>query len=78
MQNLVGVGYFDQTLQEQTISHFGTNITVFSGTVSFEKILALPSIVFDFNCCHEKWPLAGRPSPQHALKAPVTWLEKYE
>ena len=58
MQNLIGVCYFDQALQEEPIGYFGANITVFSGTVAFKKILALPSIVFDFNCCHKKWPFS--------------------
>ena len=58
MENLVRVCYLDKALQEETIGHFCAKVAVFSGTVAFEKILALPSIVFDFNCCHEKWPFS--------------------
>jgi hypothetical protein len=47
LKNFIRVGDLHQTLQQQSIRHLCADITVLTGAVALEEILALPSIIFD-------------------------------
>jgi hypothetical protein len=49
MKNLVRMSNSDESLQKKPVRNLRANITVFSGTVSFQKVLALPAIIFDLD-----------------------------
>ena len=43
----------DQTLQQQSISHLGADIAVFTRTIALQEILTLPAIIFDLHRGHK-------------------------
>src|SRR5437773_7448375 len=72
LENLIGVSDLHQTLQQQSIRHLCANITVFTGAVALQEILALPSIIFDLHCGHTIEPLFALSLSPNRLKARVT------
>lgn len=75
MENLVSMSDFDQSFQKETVCYFGANVTVLSRAVAFQKILAFPSIVFDFDGRHSIEPLFNLVFLPNRLKALVTSRE---
>jgi hypothetical protein len=53
LQNLIRVSYLDKTLQQEPIGYLCTDVAVFARAIPFEKVFALPTIVFDLNRCHK-------------------------
>lgn len=49
MKNLVRVSNPDESLQKKPVRNLRANITVLSRTVAFQKVLALPAIIFDLD-----------------------------
>jgi hypothetical protein len=62
-QNLVCVSDLHKPLKQEPVSDFRADIAVFSRTIPFQKILALPSVILDLNGGHTSgafvdWPYA--------------------
>ena len=72
MQKFIRVSYLDQPFEEESVGYLRANITVFTGTVPLQKILALPAIVLDFNCRHTKWSSGMLGLLRNRLKSGVT------
>ncbi len=53
MQNLISMSYLDKTLQQEPIGYLCADVAVFAWAIPFEKVFALPTIVFDLNRCHK-------------------------
>ncbi len=62
-----------QSLQKQAVRYFSANIAVFPRTVPFEKVLALPTIIFDFNSRHVGEPCLKGELLRERLKNRVTF-----
>jgi len=57
------VSDLDQPFEEEPIRYLRADITVFTRTIPFQKVLALPSIILDLNSGHKNeafddWPEA--------------------
>ena len=60
-QHFIRVSDLYEAFQEKPVGYFGAYVTILTRTVSFQKVLALPTIVLDFNRGHTReafvnWP----------------------
>src|SRR5713101_2806344 len=71
LKNLIRVSDLHQTLQQQSIRHLCADITVFTGAVALQEILALPSIIFDLHRGHTIEPFFAFSLSPNRLKPRV-------
>ena len=62
-QHFIGMSDLYEALQKKPIGHLGAYVAILSGTIPFQKVLALPTIVLDFNCGHTREAFVNWPSP---------------
>lgn len=62
-QHFIRVSDLHKALQQKPIGHFGAYVAILAWTISFKKVLALPTIILDFNRGHTREAFVNWPSP---------------
>jgi len=69
LEDLIGMGYLNQSFQQEPIRNLSAYVAVFAWAVSLEKVFTLPSIIFYLDCCHKIAALRNQQSiPQETTK----------
>jgi len=69
LEDLIGMGYLNESFQQQPIRNLSAYVAVFAWAVSLEKVFTLPSIIFYLDCCHKIAALRNQQSiPQETTK----------
>ena len=53
LEDFIGMGYLNESFQQQPIRNLSAYVAVFAWAVSLEKVFTLPSIIFYLDCCHK-------------------------